>query len=356
MDGYAVAGDLAPKTQLPVSGTIAAGDPPGAHLDPGTALRIMTGAPCPRGADRIIPVELTSESDNRVTFHESLPLGAHIRHHGEVTRVGDEILPAGSRLTPGALSLAASHGYGELPVHGLPTVHTLATGDEVVPPEVEPGPGQLRDTHTDFLLAAGATLGLVFQPLGIARDQDNDLERLVAKGLRADVLILSGGVSMGRFDLVEGVLERLGCRVLFNRVAIQPGKPLVAAVHPGGLVFGLPGNPASVKATFWLFVRPVLRCLMGRSDHFWGGALKGTLAAPLPGARARDRFLAAEVHFQDGGILVTPHDPRGSHDLTAYARGTALVRIPAGADPSEPGESCEILPLADWTAQAGERT
>ena len=251
------------------------------------------------------------------------------------------------------MSLAASHGHQELLVHGAPRVRTLATGDEVISPEEEPAPGQLRDSHTDFLLAAGSTLGLEFEPLGIAPDREEELERLIREGLEADVLILSGGVSMGRFDLVEGVLQRLGCKVLFDRVAIQPGKPLVAAVHDRGLVFGLPGNPASVKATFWLFVRPALRNLMGRRDSFWHGALSARLAASLPGAKARDRFLSAEVSFHDGQILVTPFDPRGSHDLNAYARGTALVRIRAGAAPAEPGDSCEVLPLADWTAQGG---
>jgi molybdopterin molybdotransferase len=141
----------------------------------------------------------------------------------------------------------------------------------------------------------------------------------------------------------------LGCTILFEKVAVQPAKPVVAAVHgAGGLVFGLPGNPASAMVAFWLFVRPALRRLLGWEDGYWKGALKAELAAPLAGAKGRDRFLPATVAFEDGKILVTPHPPVGSHDVAAYACGTALVRIPANAEPRGVGEDCEILPLADW--------
>jgi molybdenum cofactor synthesis domain-containing protein len=245
-------------------------------------------------------------------------------------------------------------------VHRLPAVAVLATGDEVVAPEEEPGPGRLRDSHTDFLLAAGATLGLRFTALGIAPDRAGELGEKVRAGLAADVLLICGGVSMGELDLVEGVLERLGCRRHLDAVAIQPGKPMVFATHPGGLVFGLPGNPASVMVDFWLFVRPALARLAGRrggpggsgnpgSDNaWWQPVVPATLAAPLPGAGARDRFLAAEVTWgaaPDGGPLAHPLLNRGSHDLAAYAHGTALLRIRAGAPPAAAGARCEILPL-----------
>jgi len=216
----------------------------------------------------------------------------------------------------------------------------------VVPPEVTPAPGQLRDSHTDFLLAAGATLGLRFQSLGIAPDRVERLREMVARGLRSDVLLLCGGVSMGEFDLVEGVLAEAGCEAVFDAVAIQPGKPLVFAVHPGGFVFGLPGNPASVMVSFWLFVRPALRRLMGFDDSWWGSALKGTLAAPLLAAGPRDRFLPAEAEVRDGELRVTPLPPKGSHDLAAFGRGNALVRARAGAAPAGAGAGCEVLVLA----------
>lgn len=346
MDGYAVAGEIQPEETRPVAGTVFAGDRPGFEIPPGAVARIMTGAPVPAGADRVIPVELTDGGRERVTFHKGASPGEHIRRRGEVLKTDDPLLPAGSLLTPGALALLATHGYGEISVHRLPSVAVMATGDEVVPPEEVPAPGQLRDSNTDFLLAAGATLGLRFTSLGIAPDKEGPLRDLVHRGLRSDVLLLCGGVSMGELDLVEGVLAEAGCEMVFDAVAIQPGKPVVFAVHPGGLVFGLPGNPASVMVSFWLFVRPALRRLMGFEDSWWGPALRGTLAAPLPAAGSRDRFLPAEIEARDGELHVTPYFFKGSHDLAAYAHGTALVRVRAGSARAEAGGECEVLVVA----------
>ncbi|HEX3126348.1 MAG TPA: gephyrin-like molybdotransferase Glp [Thermoanaerobaculia bacterium] len=345
MDGYALPGPVTPGEPRPVSGTIVAGDAPGFRLEAPAVARIMTGAPVPDGADRVVPVEQTDGGKEMVTFHAEVQPGAHIRRRGEVLRAGDPLLPAGALLTPGALGLIATHGYGEIPIHRPPSVAVLTTGDEVVTPETEPAPGQLRDSHTDFLLAAGERIGLRFESLGIAPDRVDELRSLVEQGLRSDVLLLCGGVSMGELDLVEGVLAGLGCEAHFDAVAIQPGKPLVFATHPGGLVFGLPGNPASVMASFWLFVRPALRRLMGMDDGWWSGALAGVLEAPLPGSKARDRFLPATVRTGDGRLRVTPHPPKGSHDLAAYGLGTALVRVRAGAEPAEAGSACEVLLL-----------
>ena len=345
MDGYAVAGEIGAGARRPVSGTVAAGAPPGFNLVPPAVVRIMTGAPVPAAADRVIPVEATDGGREDVVFRSGAAPGEHVRRQGEILRAGDPLLPAGARLTPGALALAATHGYTALPVRRAPSVAVIATGDEVVPPEATPAPGQLRDSHTDFLLAAGASLGLRFEALGIAPDRVDVLRERVERGLRSDVLLLCGGVSMGEFDLVEGVLADLGCRTVFDAVAVQPGKPLVFATHPGGWVFGLPGNPASVMVSFWLFVRPALRRLMGIDDSWWGGALAGTLAAPLPGAGNRDRFLPAAARPQDGALLVTPFPPKGSHDLAAYARGNALVRVRVGAPPAGPGAGCEVMML-----------
>jgi molybdopterin molybdotransferase len=352
MDGYALAGEVTPGERRPVVATVAAGDPPGLALPAGKAARIMTGAPLPLGADRVVPVEATRPVTDlaAVELLAAAAPGEHVRRRGEVLRAGEELLPAGSLLTPGALALVATHGYAEVPVHRAPAVAVLATGDEVVSPERVPGPGQLRDSHTDFLLAAGGALGLRFTALGIAPDRPAELAARVAAGLAAaDVLLICGGVSMGEFDLVEGTLERLGCRRHFDAVAIQPGKPLVFATHPGGVVFGLPGNPASVMVGFWLFVRPALARLAGRDDAWWRPSVPATLAAPLPGAAAgRDRFLPAEVAWgaaPGGGPLARPLPPKGSHDLAAYARGTVLVRVRAGAPPAPAGARCEILPL-----------
>ncbi len=346
MDGYACGGELPTETAVPVVGTIAAGTVPDFELPPGAAAKIMTGAVMPAGADRVVQVEGTDGGDQQVVLHTSPQPGEHLRHRGEVVRRGEPLLAAGTRLGPGAISLLAAHGYAEVPAHRPPTVAVLATGDEVVAPECEPAAGQLRDSNTAFLVAAGRTLGLEPRSLGIAPDRRDALRALITEGLNADVLLLAGGVSMGEFDLVEEVFAELGCEPLFDRVAIQPGKPLVVARHAAGWVLGLPGNPASVMATFQLFGRPLLRRLMGIPDGFWHGALAAELDAALPAGRDRDRFLPADVALRDGAFVVTPHRPRGSHDLSAYIRGTALVRIRPWAEPAAAGSSCEILPLA----------
>ncbi len=348
MDGYAVAGEVATERSLPVLGTIAAGDAPGLTLEPGQIARIMTGAIVPPGADRVVPVELSNGGETAVLFQRLTAAGAHIRRRAEVHAVGDLLLAAGSPLTAGALGLLATHGCMQVPVVAPPTVAVLTTGDEVVPPDQEPGPGQLRDSHSTFLASAVATLGLEVTQLGIAPDDPRQLRERIESGLGHDLLLLGGGVSMGEFDFVEGVLAELGAELLFDHVAVQPGKPLVAATIDDTLILGLPGNPASVMCCFWLFGRPVLRRMLGYQDGFWQGALSATLTARLPAAKARDRFLPAEITFQRGQLLARPIHPQGSHDLASFGRGSALVRVAAHAEAAEAGEPCEVLPLVDW--------
>ena len=354
MDGFALGADVEPGTVLPVVGIVAAGDPPGAELRPGTAMRIMTGAPAPAGADRVIPVEQTKFDaadeagvTGAVRIVEPVPADSHIRRQAEITAAGGPLLAAGELLTPGGAGVLATHGIHEAPVHRRPTVATLSTGDEVVPAEAEPGPGQLRDSHRDFLRAALSQLGIEARSLGIARDDPAELQAMVEHGLESDVLLISGGVSMGEFDFVEQVLgdTGLGCRILFDSVAIQPGKPLVAARHDRGWVFGLPGNPASAMVTYWLLVRPLLRCMTGAHDGYWQGALRARLQSDLPGAKWRDRFLPCRLRFESGVVLAEPRPPLGSHDLVAYGAGAGLVRVPKFSAPAAAGEWCEVLPL-----------
>jgi molybdopterin molybdotransferase len=354
MDGFAVAG--APGEALPVAGRIVAGDAPGRVLAAGTALRIMTGAPIPAGADRVLPVEVAKlDHQGRVLFGANGEPGDHIRRRGEIVRAGAPLVAAGTQLLPGTLAVLATHGLAELPVVGLPRVAVLVTGDEVVPPDQAPAPGQLRDSHGDFLLAAVGELGNTVVHHGIAPDDPAALRaRMVAALADSDILLTTGGVSMGELDHVESVLAELEFESLVTAVAIQPGKPFVAARRGDGKwVFGLPGNPASVMVSFWLFVRPVLRRLGGSEDGFWHGALAARLAAAAPGAGPRDRFLPASVQAVAGELRVTAHPPRGSHDLDAYGRGTALLRISAGAAPAPVGAPCEVLPLVDWRLGGG---
>ncbi len=355
MDGYAVAGSYAIGRSMPVVATVRAGTAPGLALTPGETARIMTGAPVPHGADRVVPRELVDRADEptpadgeRVVFRREVEAGTHVRRAGEIVRRGEPLLRAGEPLGPGALALFAANGYDSVPVHRAPRLATLSTGDEVVPASAVPGPGQLRDSHSDFLRAAARTLGLECESLGLAPDEPAALREHLRRGLAADLLLVCGGVAAGDFDLTPRVLAELGCTPLFHGVAIQPGKPLLAARHAHGLVLGLPGNPAAVEACFWLFARPLLRRMLGFADAFWSGAWRGRLLAPLPAARERDRFIPAQLGSANGEVVVRPITDRGSHDLLAWGRGAALVRIPAGAPARAAGELCEALPILPW--------
>jgi molybdopterin molybdotransferase len=265
-----------------------------------------------------------------------------------VARPGQLLLARGERLGPAALALLASQGIAEVAVTRAPRVALLATGDEVVAPEREPAPGQLRDSHTDYLLAAGRRLGLDFTPLGIARDDVDELVATIGGALeRHDVVLVCGGVSMGGRDHSEEAFARLGAATRFAGVAIQPGKPLVAARRGDRWLFGLPGNPASVMVAFRLFVRPALERLAGRAAAFWGDARTVVLAAPLAEGKGRDRFVPARTRGrgEGGSERVEPLGVRGSHDLATFGAADRLLRIPAGAPARAAGESVEAI---DW--------
>lgn len=353
MDGFACA-EVPIDTPLPVVGYAAAGAPLRDPVPPGAVARIATGGVVPGGTDRVVPVEASEETDDgRVILRLLGPEGSHVRRRGEVVGLGETALPAGAVLGPAALSLAAAHGLERLRVHRRPTVAILTTGDELVPPGEEPGPGQIRDTNSTFLLAACRQQGIDGRFLGIAGDRSEELEARLREGLEADVLLVCGGVSAGDRDLVEPALAALGCTTLFDAVAMQPGKPLVVARHDGGWVVGLPGNPASVMVGFWLFVLPLLAVLEGREGHFWQGAVVAATATDLPIAAARDRFLPASLDQRHGRLVATVIAPRGSHDVVAYARAEALLRVPAHQPPLVAGEPCSVLPLPTPSAGVG---
>lgn len=345
MDGFAIAGDVASGSRLEIQGVIAAGDSPGTSLSQGKAIQIMTGAPVPEGADRVVPVEATSLRGQQVEIQANSHAGDHIRRQGEVLSRGELVLAAGEAVSPGGMALLAAHGYRQISVVRPPRVAFLTTGNEVIAPEETPQPGQIRDTHTSFLRNALAGLGLSLETLGIASDDSRQLRRALRPGLEADVLLVSGGVSAGEFDLVESALQELGCQTLFHGVAMQPGKPLLVARHGRGLVFGLPGNPGSVQVCYWLMVRPVLRRMMGFADAFWRGARIARLDSDLPGAGDRDRFLPAATSVVEGSIHARPLHLKGSHDLTAFARASALIRVRPHSDPTGAGKTAEILPI-----------
>jgi molybdopterin molybdotransferase len=274
------------------------------------------------------------------------PAGNAVRRRGEIVAAGAPLLPAGTPLGPAALALLASQGIGEVEIFAAPRVALVPTGDEVVPPEAAPGPGQLRDSHTDYLLAAGRRMGFEFTPLGIAPDDASALAARIGAALDAhDVVLVCGGVSLGGRDATEPALRALGVAIEFEGVAIQPGKPLVFGHRDGKLLFGLPGNPASVMVAFRLFVRPALERLRGRAARFWAEARAAALAAPLPAGKGRDRFVPARRVAGDGGEAAQPLGVRGSHDLVTFGAADLLLRIRAGEPPRTAGETVEAI---DW--------
>ncbi|HEV2369584.1 MAG TPA: gephyrin-like molybdotransferase Glp [Acidimicrobiales bacterium] len=342
MDGYAVrAADTAGASEerpavLRVVGSLAAGQRPDVEVGPGEAVRIMTGAPIPAGADAVVMVELTRAGEGAVDIHTQVGPGNHVRGAGEDVAAGDEVVPAGTELRPAHLGVLASVGVGAVEAYRRPRVGVLSTGDELV----EPGggrlePGQIRDSNRRALLGLVRESGFEAVDLGIARDRPEDIEASVARGAaECDALLTSGGVSVGDFDYVKVVLDRLsGGSMRWMQVAVRPAKPFAFGLVDGVPVFGLPGNPVSSMVSFELFARPALRQMMGSTGPArFRPAVVAVAGEDMPrrpdGRLALDRVVAA----WDGGGQVVARSAglQGSHVLTAMARANALALVPDG--------------------------
>jgi molybdopterin molybdotransferase len=341
MDGYAVrAAEVQVGQPLPVVGVIAAGHPATEPLAPGTVVRIMTGAPLPAGADAVIMKEEADEQAGAVRFRAAAALGQHIRRAGEDIAAGEVVLPAGVLLGPGELGLLSALGRTLVQVHRRPQVAIVSTGDELVTADVAPGPGQIVNSNAHALLAQVTEVGAVGRVLPIAADDRQAIAACFAEAARADVVISSGGVSVGEFDYVREALALLGATEQFSKVAMRPGKPLQFLLLPPGaggpevMVFGLPGNPASSMVSFELFVRPALRRLLG----FDGAALQRPLVPvrlvePILPDRHRLHFMRALVsRSADEPAVLLGRAPRhqGSGMLRSMVGVNALLHVPPG--------------------------
>ncbi|MFQ5791444.1 MAG: gephyrin-like molybdotransferase Glp, partial [Acidobacteriota bacterium] len=249
VDGFALrAQDLRPvPRRLKVVGMVRAGSFPSLKIEPGQAAQIMTGAPVPDGADAVQMVEHTQRAGEEVEIRQGLSAGQNVAPRASEVKAGELVLRGGTRIDPAAVAVAATVGSTRLRVGRRPRVAVIATGDELVHPSRKPGPGRIRNSNGFALVAQARAAGAQVSYLGVAGDNEESLVGLIGHGLQhRDVLLLSGGVSMGRFDLVESVLEGFEVKLLINAVALKPGKPLVFGLAPkGNLVFGLPGNPVS---------------------------------------------------------------------------------------------------------------
>ena len=351
MDGFAVAaGDFGAGGERSIAATIAAGADPGAlaALPAGRVARIMTGAPLPPGADTVVPVEQSRAGSrpDQVILAGPARAGENVARRGDDVRAGTVLLAPGDFLGAAEIAVLAAFGRTRARAGARPRVAVLATGDELVAPGEEPGPGRLRNSNGPMLEALARRAGADVRSLGIARDDETELRRAIASGLEADVLLLSGGVSMGLYDLVGRALRSTGCEIVFERVAIRPGKPFTFARRGPTLVFGCPGNPVSSYVIFQVFARPALRRLAAHPAPGWRPQ-PGRLASPIRQRPGRAGYLQARAVFRDGRLDVEPVSTSGSADLVSCARGNALVLVPADATSLPDGSEVPVLLLDD---------
>jgi molybdopterin molybdotransferase len=356
MDGYAVRAEdvtVAPVT-LPVIAQVRAGQVRDHVLGAGQAVQIMTGAPVPPGATAVQQVEKTRPLDGGRTVEilSSIEPGTNISRRGTEVKAGDVVLARGERIDPSALAVLASVGQPRVGVFRRPRVSVLVTGDELVDVDETPGPGQIRNSNGYAVVAQAQQAGAEVRDLGIVPDDAEKIAAAMNIGLESDVLLLSGGVSEGVFDLVEGVMSRLGVEILFDKVAVKPGAPLVFGRRGATLVFGLPGNPVSAQVTFDLFVRPALLRMQG-ARVVSRPLVEAELLEGVGNRSGRKAHLPVRVRFEGGRLVARPVRSMGSGDLVAHARANAMVILEAQRTRAEAGERAPVLLLGNYLERDG---
>lgn len=348
MDGYAVRVAEAARGGLAErAGLVAAGDPPPPPLFPGEAVRVMTGAPLPEGAEAVVPVE-HARRDRGTVSAEPLPArGEHIRRRGESVRAGTRLVERGRRLTARDLALAALAGADPIACSARPRVAIAVTGSELVPASASPGPGQLRDSNGPMLAALVRVRGGVPAARRAVADDPDAVRRLFEEaGAAEDLLVTSGGVSAGDLDLLPAAAERAGFEILFHGVAMRPGKPVAFARRGRARWLGLPGNPVSSAVCFQLFGAMAVDALSGLAEpgpRFVTARLERALSV----RGKRETYRDAVLDAAEGRLRVRPLETLGSHDLAAHGRANAVIRVPAEAERLEEGALVECLPLGD---------
>jgi len=345
MDGYAVRAEdiVAVPVTLPVRGDLPAGHPSAALLEPGTAMRIMTGAFVPEGADTVVQVELTDGGLEQVTIAQTLRAGANIRRRGEDVHAGEIILRDGIPIGPAEIALLAAAGKTRVRVGRRPTVAILSTGDELIAAGDAPVAGKIVNTNTHLLTALVREAGAVANPLGIVRDTREATVAAFEVASQSDFVISSGGVSVGAYDFVKEALEVLGAETKFWKVSMKPGKPVVLSRLRDRLVFGLPGNPVSCFVAFHLFVAPALRKAMGQEARLFPPSVRARLAGTVRGADERRVYARVFVEARDGALVATPLRSQSSGALTSMQNANGLAVIAAGTARAEEGAEVEVV-------------
>jgi len=342
-DGYAVRSkEAAPGVQLKCVGEIKAGDTVREALAAGSCLQIMTGAAVPAGADAVVMIEHTSREGDVVRFERAAQPGQNIVPRGSEAAAAQTILTQGMRLGYAELALAAQVGALRLQCATRPRVAILSTGDEVVLIGETPGEFQIRNSNSVSLAAQVRIAGGEPVVLGNAADRIEDLGEKIERGLKEDALVLSGGVSMGKYDLVESVLKAMGAEFLFDAVAIRPGKPAVFGVCQGKPVFGLPGNPVSTMVTFELFVAPAIDLLSGAQARALP-LVEARLAEALKEKPGLTHFLPARLEWRGRAPEVKALKWQGSGDIAALSKANCFLVVPADREKIEIGESVSVL-------------
>lgn len=347
MDGYAVRGEDAREAseetpvRLRLLGEVRAGDPGDLRIAPGTAARIMTGAPIPEGADAVVPVEETGEVGDEVEVRSETPVGRNVRPAGEDVRKGDLLMRAGVEVGPGEMGLIATLGLSPVPVHPRPKVAVVVTGEELVEPEEDPGRGRIRDSNSVSLAALLEQSGAeVNSTERVGDDRDATVAAFERAAERADLIVSSGGVAVGRYDYVKEVVEGLG-HVDMWRVAMQPGKPVVFGGVRDVPFLGLPGNPVSVHVGFEQFVRPAIRKMRGCAT-FFRPRIKATLTDPIEKKPGRLHFVRVRLARSGEGWYATPTGPQGSHIQSSLVLCHGLAHFASDLERLDPGAEVTV--------------
>lgn len=344
MDGFAVVTADAGSTAL-VIGEAAAGHTRRLRIEPGKCVEIMTGAICPPGTEAVVMVERVQRDGDRVVLPAAITAGQHVQQVGELCRKGTRTLSPGDRITPLVLGHLAALNRVEVMVYELPRVAIISTGDELVATGGTLREGQIRDSNGPMLIAQARDLGVTATLLH-ARDTQESLTDALAKALGADVVVLTGGVSMGKYDLVPRMVEAIGAEILFHKATQKPGKPLLFASGGGKLVFGLPGNARSAHFCFDRYVAPALRGWSGRKPIRI--ASNGRLTRPYAVESDRTLFVPMLAGSSDeGGWRLAPFDEHGSADIYNAARGNAYVRFEPGKHTLDAGTSLSFSWMGD---------
>ena len=361
MDGYALRAEdsrgASPESpvRFEVVEDIPAGAVPEKRIGPGQAARIMTGAPIPEGADAVVRMEDTRKEGNTVAVLAEAQTGQDIRRAGEDVRQGEKVISRGEIIRPAEVGMLASLGRSFILVHQRPLIAVVATGDELVDVDEIPSDGKIVSSNSYSLAALVLDCGAVPLQIGIARDRREDLVAKFKAAMRADLIVSSGGVSVGDYDLVKEIMKEVGNRMQFWQVAMKPGRPLAFGALGEVPVVGLPGNPVSSMVSFEQFIRPAILKMMGRTNLF-RRTVRARLAEDIRKKKGTRHFIRAQVRLEGDGYTASTTGEQGSGILKSMVRANGLIILPEDASSARTGETVTVQLLDDslaWMSEPG---